>query len=66
MPENIKEWVDVHMNCEGIAMNVLEAEVTSTALIKVTTRKKFKCPECTNTEIVSADLNHQSISPFSD
>lgn len=21
-------------------------------------RKKFKCPECTNTEMLSADLNH--------
>ncbi|CAD7012938.1 unnamed protein product [Ceratitis capitata] len=24
----------------------------------VTPRKKFKCPECTNTEMLSADLNH--------
>lgn len=58
MPGNIKEWVDEHMNCEDIAMNFLVANVTSKAPIKVTPRKKFKCPECTNTEMLSADLNH--------
>jgi glucuronyl/N-acetylglucosaminyl transferase EXT2 len=26
--------------------------------LQVTPRKKFKCPECTNTEMLSADLNH--------
>ena len=25
---------------------------------QVTPRKKFKCPECTNAEMISADLNH--------
>ncbi|XP_063236290.1 exostosin-2 isoform X2 [Bacillus rossius redtenbacheri] len=58
MPGNIKEWVDEHMNCEDIAMNFLVANVTRKAPIKVTPRKKFKCPECTNTEMLSADLNH--------
>nr|CAD7570759.1 unnamed protein product [Timema californicum] len=58
MPGNIKEWVDQHMNCEDIAMNFLVANVTQKAPIKVTPRKKFKCPECTNTEMLSADLNH--------
>ncbi|XP_069687765.1 exostosin-2 [Periplaneta americana] len=58
MPGNIKEWVDEHMNCEDIAMNFLVANVTNKAPIKVTPRKKFKCPECTNTEMLSADLNH--------
>lgn len=58
MPGNIKEWVDDHMNCEDIAMNFLVANVTNKAPIKVTPRKKFKCPECTNTEMLSADLNH--------
>lgn len=58
MPGNIKEWVDEHMNCEDIAMNFLVANVTSKAPIKVTPRKKFKCPECTNTEMLSSDLNH--------
>lgn len=58
MPGDIKEWVDDHMNCEDIAMNFLVANVTNKAPIKVTPRKKFKCPECTNTEMLSADLNH--------
>ncbi|XP_071445244.1 exostosin-2 [Hetaerina americana] len=58
MPGNIRDWVDDHMNCEDIAMNFLVANVTGKAPIKVTPRKKFKCPECTNTEMLSADLNH--------
>ncbi|KAL1131710.1 hypothetical protein AAG570_011323 [Ranatra chinensis] len=58
MPGDIKEWVDEHMNCEDIAMNFLVANTTNKAPIKVTPRKKFKCPECTNTEMLSADLNH--------
>ncbi|XP_014260737.1 exostosin-2 [Cimex lectularius] len=58
MPGNIKEWVDEHMNCEDIAMNFLVANVTNKAPIKVTPRKKFKCPECVNNEMLSADLNH--------
>ncbi|XP_011206021.2 exostosin-2 [Bactrocera dorsalis] len=58
MPGNIKEWVDQHMNCEDIAMNFLVANITNKPPIKVTPRKKFKCPECTNTEMLSADLNH--------
>lgn len=58
MPGNIKEWVDEHMNCEDIAMNFLVANVTNKAPIKVAPRKKFKCPKCVNTEMLSADLNH--------
>ncbi|KAL5286105.1 EXT2 family protein [Megaselia abdita] len=58
MPGGIKEWVDEHMNCEDIAMNFLVANVTNKPPIKVAPRKKFKCPECTNTEMLSADLNH--------
>ncbi|XP_058444548.1 exostosin-2 [Malaya genurostris] len=58
MPGNIKEWVDEHMNCEDIAMNFLVANVTNKPPIKVAPRKKFKCPECTNNEMLSADLNH--------
>lgn len=58
MPGDIKDWVDSHMNCEDIAMNFLVANVTNKAPIKVTPRKKFKCPECTNNEMLSADLNH--------
>lgn len=58
MPGDIKNWVDEHMNCEDIAMNFLVANVTKKPPIKVAPRKKFKCPECTNTEMLSADLNH--------
>ncbi|XP_037942690.1 exostosin-2 [Teleopsis dalmanni] len=58
MPNEIKTWVDDHMNCEDIAMNFLVANITNKPPIKVTPRKKFKCPECTNTEMLSADLNH--------
>ncbi|CAK9807463.1 Ext2 [Anthophora plagiata] len=58
MPGDIKEWVDEHMNCEDIAMNFLVANITGKAPIKVTPKKKFRCPECTNTEMLSADLTH--------
>lgn len=58
MPGNIKDWVDDHMNCEDIAMNFLVANITNKPPIKVAPRKKFKCPECTNNEMLSADLNH--------
>ncbi|XP_021701317.1 exostosin-2 [Aedes aegypti] len=58
MPGNIKDWVDEHMNCEDIAMNFLVANITNKPPIKVAPRKKFKCPECTNNEMLSADLNH--------
>nr|CAG4643742.1 EOG090X01LY [Lepidurus arcticus] len=58
MPGDIKEYVDEHMNCEDIAMNFLVANRTGKAPIKVTPRKKFKCPECRQTEMLSADLGH--------
>ncbi|XP_066600643.1 exostosin-2 [Prorops nasuta] len=70
MPGDIKTWVDEHMNCEDIAMNFLVANITGKAPIKVTPKKKFRCPECTNTEMLSADLTHmlertQCINKFS-
>ncbi|KYN07271.1 Exostosin-2 [Cyphomyrmex costatus] len=70
MPGDIKEWVDEHMNCEDIAMNFLVANITGKAPLKVTPKKKFRCPECTNTEMLSADLTHmvertQCINKFS-
>lgn len=58
MSESLKNWVDEHMNCEDIAMNFLIANVTGKSPIKVTPRKKFKCPECVNTEMLSSDLSH--------
>ncbi|KAL0880397.1 hypothetical protein ABMA27_002833 [Loxostege sticticalis] len=60
MPGEIRQWVDEHFNCEDIAMNFLVANVTRKPPIKVTPRKKFKCPECTNTEMLSADARHMS------
>lgn len=60
LPSEIREWVDTHMNCEDIAMNFLVANITNKPPIKVAPRKKFKCPECTNTEMLSADLSHMA------
>ncbi|KAJ8674013.1 hypothetical protein QAD02_005275 [Eretmocerus hayati] len=58
LPAVVREWVDNHMNCEDIAMNFLVSNVTGKAPIKVTAKKKFRCPECVNTEMLSADLKH--------
>uniref|UniRef100_A0A3B4U0R7 Exostosin glycosyltransferase 2 n=1 Tax=Seriola dumerili TaxID=41447 RepID=A0A3B4U0R7_SERDU len=58
MPGDIKNWVDAHMNCEDIAMNFLVANITGKAPIKVTPRKKFKCPECTAIDGLSLDQTH--------
>lgn len=58
MPGNIKSWVDEHMNCEDIAMNFLIANTTGKAPIKVTPRQKFKCAECVNGPMISADITH--------
>ncbi|XP_002738985.2 exostosin-2-like [Saccoglossus kowalevskii] len=58
MPGNIKSWVDDHMNCEDIAMNFVVANHTGKPPIKVTPRKKFKCPECTGDQVISADQSH--------
>ncbi|XP_046643245.1 exostosin-2-like [Daphnia pulicaria] len=57
MPGDIKNWVDDHMNCEDIAMNFLVANLTGKAPIKVAPRKKFKCPECVNADLLSVDLS---------
>lgn len=37
-------------------MNFMVANLTGKAPIKVTPRKKFKCPECSNSEMLSADV----------
>ncbi|XP_060524632.1 exostosin-2 [Cylas formicarius] len=58
LPGTVRDWVDDNMNCEDIAMNFLVANVTGKPPVKVTPRKKFKCPECTNTETLSADWGH--------
>ena len=59
--QEIKHWVDEHMNCEDIAMNFLIANATRKAPIKVAPRKKFKCstPQCLNQDMqLSADQSH--------
>lgn len=58
MPGEIKEFVDERFNCEDIAMNFLVSNVTNKPPIKVTPRKKFKCPECSANEMLSMDLGH--------
>ncbi|KAK5650261.1 hypothetical protein RI129_001290 [Pyrocoelia pectoralis] len=58
MPAQVRDWVDEHMNCEDIAMNFLVANVTNKPPIKVAPRKKFKCPQCVNNEMLSADMGH--------
>uniref|UniRef100_A0AAQ4S139 Exostosin-2 n=1 Tax=Gasterosteus aculeatus aculeatus TaxID=481459 RepID=A0AAQ4S139_GASAC len=58
MPLDIKNWEYTHMNCEDIAMNFLVANITGKAPIKVTPRKKFKCPECTAIDGLSLDQTH--------
>ncbi|XP_071816775.1 exostosin-2-like [Apostichopus japonicus] len=58
MSRHIRDWVDDHMNCEDIAMNFLVTNYTGKPPIKVAPRKKFKCPECTNDEMISANMEH--------
>lgn len=57
MPVYIRDWVDQHMNCEDIAMNFMVSNYTGKAPIKVTRRKRFRCPECV-TESLWADPSH--------
>ena len=35
MPQSIRQWVDVHMNCEDIAMNFLIANYSGLPPMKV-------------------------------
>lgn len=58
MPRDIFDWVDSKRNCEDIAMNFLIAHHTKKSPLKVTPRKKFKCPNCVNNEMLSADSSH--------
>ncbi|XP_028414208.1 exostosin-2-like isoform X2 [Dendronephthya gigantea] len=58
MPATIRRWVDKHMNCEDIAMNFLVANYTGKAPIKVTPRKRFKCPECAHGDALGPNHVH--------
>ena len=56
----IKDWVDEHINCEDIAFNLMVANATGKAPLKVGPRKKFKCstPSCENAGMLSASASH--------
>jgi len=58
--KTIKDWVDNHINCEDIAFNLMVANATGKAPIKVGPRKKFKCstPSCENSGMLSASADH--------
>jgi len=58
--KSIKDWVDQHINCEDIAFNLMVANATGKAPIKVGPRKKFKCstPSCENAGMLSAAASH--------
>lgn len=43
--------------CVDSAMNFLVANLTGKGPIKVAPRKKFKCPECVNADLLSVDLS---------
>ncbi|XP_050519723.1 exostosin-2 [Daktulosphaira vitifoliae] len=61
MPNKVKKMVDDQMNCEDIAMNFLVSNTTNKGPIKVTPKKKFKCPQCKNTEMLSVDEGHMAV-----
>lgn len=44
------------MNCEDIVMNFFIFNVIGKGFIKVISRKKFKCLECINSEMLFLDI----------
>jgi len=58
MPKNIIRYIDRRMNCEDIAMNFLIANLTRKSPIKVTTRKRFICPQCSSNESLWSETSH--------
>ncbi|OQV22477.1 Exostosin-2 [Hypsibius exemplaris] len=58
LPRTIRDYVDTHVNCEDLAMNFLIANMTKKGPIKVGPRKKFRCPNCSNQDMLSADSGH--------
>jgi len=61
--KEIKDWVDKHINCEDIAFNLMVANTTGKAPIKVGPRKKFKCstPSCENAGMLSAAASYLEV-----
>ena len=58
MPKGIVRYIDKRMNCEDIAMNFLIANLTRKSPIKVTTRKRFICPQCSSNESLWSETSH--------
>ena len=58
MPKAIIRYIDKRMNCEDIAMNFLIANLTRKSPIKVTTRKRFICPQCSSNESLWSETSH--------
>jgi glucuronyl/N-acetylglucosaminyl transferase EXT2 len=58
MPKAIRDYVNSHTNCEDLAMNFLIANMTGKGPVKVGPRKKFRCPKCSNVDMLSADAGH--------
>jgi hypothetical protein len=52
MKGKIKEWVEEKMKWEDIEMNLIVENVNSKDKIKVKKRKKLKCKECKNNEMM--------------
>ncbi|VDM18583.1 unnamed protein product [Hydatigera taeniaeformis] len=49
MPAQIRQIVDIELNCEDIAMNFLVSHITRKPPLKVTTHWSFICANCTST-----------------
>lgn len=58
MPKAVIRYIDEKMNCEDIAMNFLIANMTKKSPIKVTTRKRFICPQCSSNESLWSETSH--------
>ena len=61
MPGNMKEWVDEHMNCEDVAMNMIVYNLTGKPPIKIGARKKFMCVECPKEKMLSQSATHMTV-----
>jgi hypothetical protein len=56
MSEYIREYIQLNMNCEDIAMNFLISYLTKQSPIKIGNRKTFYCYKCQ--ESLSVKVNH--------
>ena len=58
LPMSLKNEIDRIMNCEDVAMNFLVANLTRKSVLKIGTRKKFKCSQCPSNKMLSESLTH--------